>query len=100
MECKYCQMELADGIRHAWLKKRAPGNNSPTRGCCPGAPNGVAPALVLIDFDFDPAVLGSTLCSLVVSDRFRFAEPLTGDPAAVHTLLHYVVPNRHPTPIR
>ena len=21
MECKYCQMELAGGIRHAWLKK-------------------------------------------------------------------------------
>ena len=67
---------------------------------CPGAPNGVAPAILLINFDFDSAVLGTTFRSLVVSDRFGFAESLTGNPAAVHTLLHYIIPNRHPTPIR
>ena len=53
----------------------------------------------LINFDFDPAVLGSTLSGRVGSDRFGFAKSLTRDPAALHTLLHYVVPHRHPTPI-
>ena len=32
MECKYCQMELADGIRHAWLRKKSARKQFPDEG--------------------------------------------------------------------
>ena len=83
-----------------WLRNKERQEASPRRDCFVLAlQNGVAPG-ILIDLNFDPAVLGTALCSLVVSDRFGFAESLTRDPAAFHTLLRYIIPNRHPTPIR
>src|SRR4029434_1945515 len=60
---------------------------------------GVGPE-ILINLNLDSTVLRSTLGSLVISDRFGFAKPLTRDAAAFHTLLRYIIPNRHPTPIR
>jgi hypothetical protein len=71
--------------------------------CSPPAPSWrsrpVCPE-ILIDFNFDSSVLGATFCGLVVCDRFSFAESLPGDPAALHSLLHHIIPNRHPAPIR
>jgi hypothetical protein len=54
----------------------------------------------LINFNLDSTVLGATRCGLVIRDRFGFAESLARDPTALHTLLHHVIPNRHPTPVR
>src|SRR5262245_54207051 len=54
---------------------------------------------ILINFNFDSTVLSSTFSGRVRCDRFGFAESLTRDPAALHTLFHYVIPHRHPTPI-
>ena len=55
---------------------------------------------ILVDFDFDSTIFGSTFGGRVRSNRFGLAESLTRDPAALHSLLHYVIPHRHPTPIR
>ena len=55
---------------------------------------------ILIHFNFDTPVLGSTLSGLVVSDRFGFSKSLTRYSAAIHTLLHNIILNRHPSPIR
>src|SRR4029434_777211 len=60
---------------------------------------GVGPE-ILINLNLDSTVLRSTLSGRIRSDRFGFAESLTRDSAAFHTLLHYIVPNRRPTPIR
>ena len=42
----------------------------------------------LINFDFDPAILGSTFCSLVISDRFTFAKTLSSNSAAIDALTY------------
>jgi hypothetical protein len=65
----------------------------------PGARSRIGPE-GLINFNLDSAVLGSTFRGLVISDRFGFAKSLTGNPAALHTFLHNIIPNRHPPPIR
>jgi hypothetical protein len=59
---------------------------------------GIAPE-ILINFNFDPAVLRSTCRGLVICDRSGFSKSLTRDSAALYTLLHNIIPNRHPTPI-
>src|SRR5262249_42669152 len=81
------------------LEKRTPGSNSARHCSTWRFQAGVGPA-ILIYLNLDSAVLGSSFCGRVRSDRFGFSKPLTRDPAALHTLLHYVIPNRHPTPIR
>src|SRR5262245_2084669 len=55
---------------------------------------------ILINLNLDSTVLRSTLSGRVRSDRFGFAKSLTRDSAAFHTFLHYIVPNRRPTPVR
>jgi hypothetical protein len=47
----------------------------------------------LIYFYFVFPVLGVTLCSLVVSDRFWIRRMLSEDPAALHTLRHPIIAN-------
>src|SRR6516164_9558747 len=55
---------------------------------------------ILIDLNLDPPIFCTTFGGLVVSDRFGFAESLTRYPTAIHALLHHIVLNRHPTPVR
>ena len=53
-----------------------------------------------LDFDFDAAVFGATFSGLVVRNRLAFAKSLSGDPAAIHALLHDVIFHRPDTPFR
>ena len=54
----------------------------------------------LINFDFDPAILGSTFCGLVISDRFTFAKTLSRNSAAVDALANNITFYRIHTPFR
>ena len=50
-----------------------------------------------LDFDFYASILRSPFPGLVVSDRFAFTKPLSGNSTAVDALLYDVVFNRiHP----
>ena len=48
----------------------------------------------LINFDFDPAILGTTLRSFVIRDRFTFAKTLSSNSAAIDALTHNILSYR------